>query len=159
MFSTREYGSLAIVEETWDKRRINDELQRIDRALFLDAEVDPKWGRLVWCVKVHIGSETPPHLVFQWRDEAGAPLALSSGLIEEVKKIEHRISRGRSMVQVAQEANDARTASVNKSAEEAYAEIAEDVARKLHPVHSAVLPRSQALRMSRDKKRAKGWKA
>lgn len=157
MWSTREVGSLAVIENTPDRKRIEAELQKFDQNLFLDAEVDVH-RRFVWSVKEHIGSEHPPHLLFEWRDERGEPLPLSWGLIEEVRKMAWRKDHGISVFDVVSQANEARRAELMRRSASEYEAIAEDIARMMNPLRSGVLPRSQALRMSRDKQRARGWK-
>lgn len=157
MWSTRQVGSLAVIEETVDRKRIDAELRRFDPNLFLDAEIDTR-GRFVWAVMEHLGSERPPHLVFEWRDERGEPLPLSSGLIEQIRKIAARRSRGVSVFDVVRDANEQRRSEATRASERAYEEITEDLLPRLGGRRSAALPRSQALRMSRDRRRGRGEK-
>jgi hypothetical protein len=55
-------------------------------------------------------------------------------------------------------ANEDRIMASRRSAQQHWAEIGTDFERLMSPGHSALLPRSQALRMSRDKKRSQGWR-
>ena len=157
MWATRDVGSLAVVERTSDRKRIEHELKQFDRNLFLDAEIDSR-RRFVWSVKEWLGSERPPHLVFEWRDGRGEPLPLTSGLIEEVRKIEWRRNHGITVFDVVNEANDKRRSAAARASESAYEAITEEVVPLMSDKRSGVLPRSQALRISRDRERARGAK-
>jgi hypothetical protein len=156
VYSTRTHGSLAVVEQTIDRKRIERELRALDPALFLDPEIDLQ-GRFVWTVKEHIGSAVPPHLVFEWRDpQSKDPLPLTWGILDRVRRSEK--GRGTTWVGEINKANDARRERLRQDADAVYQEITDDVTPRMRDTRSAVLPRGVGLRMARDKRRAKGEK-
>ena len=155
-FTVAEFGGLAAAFAPTTERRVNEELQRLDRFLFLDKELEPygPHGPYVYLVvKHHIGSGVPPVPVLEWRDRDG-PWPLTMEIVERVKRREGRLEDAVAKAVAANERKRQQT--VEKVGDEAY-EVALD-ARKATGKTSAVLPRSQALRRSRDRQRARGNK-
>lgn len=158
MFSTRDVGSLAVVEQTQERKAVERELRSLDRNLFLDPEVafDRNGEReFVWTVKEHIGSERPPHLVLEWRDAGGRPLPLTYGIIDAVRQTE---GKGETIFTEISEHNERLRRERAARAEEAHEEIMRDMVPRLYDTRSAILHRGVHLRMSRDKRRARGWR-
>ena len=155
MYSTRNAGSLAVVENTVDRRRIERELRGLDPQLFLDAEIDLR-HRFVWTVKYHVGSEHPPHLVFEWRDQkTNEPLPLTMGIVDRVKRLE---GAGHTVFREVSEHNRRLVAEREARSDQAYTDITNDMEPRMRDTRSAVLHRGVGLRMSRDKRRARGEK-
>lgn len=162
MFSTRDHGGIAVVEETVDRKRIEQELRRLDPSLFLDPEwdYDSDGGRyLVWTVKQHLGSGVPPRLLFEWRDFSSFPakaLPLTFGIIEYLKSLERK---GReSAFERADRENEALRAQRARESEDGYREVLGEVLPLMSPVHGGMLHRGVGLRMSRDRQRRRGEK-
>lgn len=155
-YRINEIGGLAVAFSPTDQKSIQRELEQLDRHLFLDPEVEtvgPGAPYVFMTVKHHIGSEYPPVLVLEWRDSNG-PIPLSHAIVERVKRQEGGLD---GLVQKIIAENKAKQdAVVKKVGDESY-DVALD-AKKATGKTSAVLPRSQALRMSRDRARARGKK-
>ena len=135
--------------EALDERSAHEELQALDRRLFLDKEIDPR-GRLFYSAKVanpDVGG--PPAVVVDWR-ENGEPLPLSSGLAYEVRKVmasgpldvKQIIARNREMV-----------AKRDDERQEAREDIARDFERHAGIGNFAIVPRSRGLQLARQRAR------
>jgi len=129
-------------------------LRGIDRRLFLEKQLTFQ-NDLVWCVVCDIGSGQPPVTLFEWRDPRGEPLPLDSGIVERVQRMERD---GERLAQRALDANARMVESQRRQSRDAYVEIARDMIPRIEDRRRPVFPRSQALRMSRDKRRAQGEK-
>ena len=155
-YTVAEFGGIAAAYNTATSKQIDRELQRLDRGLFLDPEIelhDPRGKYTYWTVKHHIGSNVPPLAVLEWRDGNG-PWELSMAIIEAVKRREGGLERA---VQKALEANKKkREATVKKVGDEAY-EVALDADKAMGKT-GAVLHRGQGLRQARDRARERGKK-
>lgn len=153
-FTVSEVGGLAVAFSPTDQKTIERELRRLDDRLFLDPEVEtlgPHGPYVYMTVKYHLGSGQPPALVLDWRD-GNRPKPLSFGLVEQVKRQEGRMA---TVFREAIEANERKRAEAVKTVGDAGYEIGLD-ARKMSGKTSALLPRSQALRMARDRARSRG---
>ena len=155
-FTVSEFGGLAAAYHTVTSEEVQRELQKLDRGLFLDPEIEfhgPYGKYLYWTVKHHIGSGQPPIPVLEWRDYNG-PKPLTFAIVEAVKRREGGLEDAVRKVLAANEKK--RQETEKQVGDDAY-EVALD-ARKATGKTSAVLPRSQALRRSRDRQRARGNK-
>ncbi len=143
------HGGLAVAWSETDRREIDRALERLERGLFLDPEIDPSFGCLFWTVKHWIGSGQPPLLVLDWRTEDGEPLPLSFALVEQVKRQEGRADGA---AERALAANERLKAQAQREVEDARDEIAADFERGSH----YVVHRSPGLARTRAKMRAAG---
>lgn len=151
-----DVGGLAVAFHQATTQQIQRELAALDSALFLDPELEPNgpYGPYIYMVvKQHVGTAVPPVPVLEWRDRSG-PWPLSMALVEHVKR---REGRGDGALQAALLANDRIRARARETTGEQAFEVAQD-AKKAAGKQSAVLPRSQSLRRSRDRARARGKK-
>lgn len=147
------HGALYVVENRSNRDDIERALKQIDRALFLERQVSME-GELVWCVVSEIFGDHPPVTIFEWRDENGRPIhELSMGIVDRVAKLERDPF---ALARRLKDANDARVREANRKRDEAYEEIARDMVPRIHGERRPILHRSIALRMSRDKRRARG---
>ena len=151
-FTLADHGVLTAAYMGADEKTIQAELTRLDPLLFLDPEVEP--GRFVyWTVKQHVGSGHPPVCVLEWRDR-DKPWPLTHAIVEHVRRREGAIATAYVEAAAANELKRQKT--IEKVGDEAY-DVALD-AKKAAGKTSAVLPRSQGLRRSRDRARAAGKK-
>ena len=156
-FSVSDVGGLAVAFNPADKREVQRALDRLDRNLFLDQELEPigPYGPFVfWVVKHHIGSGHPPISVLEWKDNNG-PWPLTMAIVERVRR------EDRSHEVIFKEIL-AKNEAKRKAAEQAAGEAAEQIAREGYSsargTKSVNLPRSQSLRMARDRARNRGEK-
>lgn len=156
-WSVSDVGGLAVAWSQADTKTIERELRKLDPRLFLDPEYEPYGPRgayVYMTVKYHVGSEYPPGLVLEWRDSAG-PKPLSLGIVEQVKRQEGAMGTA---FRRAMEANERKRQKAAESVGEAAFDIAYGGSKSAAGTKSVNLPRSQSLRMARDKRRARGEK-
>ncbi len=153
-FQVTELGGLAVAFSPTTTKQVERELARLDPGLFLDPELEPHGPRgpyVYLTVKHHIGHGHPPVPVLEWRDHRG-PWPASMAIVEHVRRREGGLDRA---FERAAAANEKKRADTIRTVGEQTYDVALD-ARKAAGKTSAVLPRSQALRRSRDKARARG---
>lgn len=147
------HGALYVVQDTAGKPEIDRALREIDPRLFTERQVAFD-GSVVWCVVTEMAGDHPPLTILEWRDENDKPISdLASGIVDRVRAME------RDPIVLAKKLrarNEARRKSIDKARDEAYEDMAHDMIPSIEGRRSAVLPRSQALRMSRDRMRARG---
>jgi hypothetical protein len=149
------HGALAVVETAHPKDHILRALRQLDDRLFLEKQITLQ-NEEVWCVCISVGSEIPPITLVEWRDDEGRPIHyLSDRLVARVANLDRD---ERVLKQRVLDANLALVDEKRKQADAAYAEIELDLPR-LKGTRSAVFPRGQYLRRSRDKRRGRGEKA
>lgn len=150
------HGALYVVESRSDRSDIERALRQIDRGLFLEKQVTLE-GEIVWCVVAEVFGDHPPLTIFEWRDESGRPISeLAMGIVDRVNRLE------RDPVVLAKrlrERNEALKRERDRRRDEAYETMAREMVPSIQGRRSAVLHRSQALRMARDRRRAQGDKA
>lgn len=146
--------SLHVVWEGVDEQGVQRQLQEIDGRLFLDKDVDAQ-GRLFYMVRYWENGYNEPEVVLDWREASGAPKPLSSGISYEIQKM---MRQGGVDVAGIIRRNRERVLKKADEAQEVYEDIAKDFDRHKRIGNFAVVPRSQALRMARDKARARGEK-
>lgn len=152
----RRPSGLWVASDAQDERSAQAELGRIDDRLFLDQEYVK--GGICYVVKLHQG-DREPHVVCYWTDEHGQPLPLSSALAEKVRSLDRNAQGPQADAATrAREANDQLMQKMNDESHDDYAAVTDDARPFLVDTRSGVLPRSTALRMSRDRQRAKGRK-
>jgi hypothetical protein len=149
---THESG-LVLAEQSGDWAALERELKRRDPLLSLEGLIAPKWGRLLWRVRREAGPGRPETVFFWMNTTTGEPYPLSSGLLDEFDR---------------QDKNNTRRdyKDEDELEERRQAERARQLERDNEGIYDnwafrhgrPVLPRSQSLRMSRDKRRAKGEK-
>lgn len=160
MYSTREVGGLAIIEETRERADVNRELSKLTPPggypqLFAELQIDLE-GEPVWCVCAQVSGDEPAFVLLEWRDELGKPIPqLTSAVIERVKAME---GAGDGLVAEIRRRRQERREKAAQAHREQYREIADDMlplvqGKRSHPVH-----RSVRLRMTKDKQRARGEK-
>ena len=145
----------SVVEHHPDKRVIDRELRKLDDRLFLDPEMDPDFGVIVWTVKYHMGAGQQPLLIADWRDpDTRRPLDLSWALWSRVKAREHR-DPFKLRDEIKAENERMRELRAERQLGD-YEEIVNDVLPRMRGTHSALFHRSQGLRMARDRARRQG---
>ena len=139
---------MSVVEHHADKKVIDRELRKLDDRLFLDAEMDPDFDRIVWCVKFHLGAGQEPLLVTDWRDpDTREPLELSWALWSKVKAREHR-DPFTLRDEIKAENERTRTLRAERQHGE-YAEMVKDMLPRMRGTHSALFHRGIHLRRAR----------
>lgn len=146
---------LDVVYESRDERQIHEELRRLDPQLFLVRQRDPH-GRDFYEVRFWVGSEHEPLCAVDWRLPDDTPKPLSSGIVYEVQRL---MAAGPITVEAINRKNAELRERNERRAHEGYQEIAEDFERHRGIGNFMVVPRSQALRLSRDRIRRRGGKA
>ena len=148
---TLESG-LLLAEHGTDGVALERELRKRDPLLSLQGWPSAEHLCIVWRVVRDAGSERDPETVCVWQSESGEPYPLSSGLLELVDRLDRNT---RHVHRDEDELERQRRAEVARQQERDDEALADDWT----PKHGRpVLPRSQALRMSRDKRRARGEK-
>jgi hypothetical protein len=152
MFVNR-MGALAIVERPAAKHEINRLLRQYDPTLSVEQQMR-RGGELVWCVIKDCGI-LGVRTVYDYRDEDGTPIPmLSERIVDHFRRRENESLAD--LVARADAENARLVADRRARAQEGYETAASEMRKMVG--RSAVLPRSQALRMSRDKARARGEK-
>lgn len=153
---TYRHGALYVVEQTQDKKRIQDELKAIDPRLFVEKQITFD-QESVWCVVVDVGSGHAPITILEYRDEeTGKPIPdLGHRIVDRVKRMDRDGARLAAKV-IKQ--NQARVDRARADARAHWEDLGKEFQERMHPVRSAVLPRGQHLRRSRDKRRNRGEK-
>jgi hypothetical protein len=128
------------------------ELRSLDQRLFLEKQITYQ-GDAVWCVVCDIGGGQPPVTLLEYRGRDREPIPLDSGIIDRVRRMERD---GEKLTRRSIEANRQMVETQQRRSRDAYEEIAIDMVPRIFDRKRPVLPRSQALRMSRDKRRARG---
>jgi len=144
-------SGLVLAEHGMDTSSLERELRRRDPLLSLQGWADPEYGRIRW----RVVRETPEggfETVVCW-PESGEPYPLSSGILDLLDR--HDRNNSRRDYRDEDELELERQAEVARQRERDNEALADDWQFK----HGRpVLPRSQALRMSRDRRRARGEK-
>ena len=130
-------NGLYVVEDATDFRAIDRELNAIDERLFLDYEI--RAGAKVYRVLYDRWPEPPAEIV-RW------PHPLSSGLVEELRKLRPREGVD---LQAPLKANEQRALREVADFERDVDEIADDIGPRMRETRSAVLHRGVYLRRSR----------
>lgn len=147
------HGALMIVEEAKPQNEILRALRQIDPRLFLERQLSLE-GQAVWCVVCDVGSDYPPLTVLEWRDSSEHPIhELSSGIVERVARMERD---GATLAASVIKKNSDRIERKKLETQAHWADLGTEFEQRMSPGHSAVLPRGQYLRRSRDKRRARG---
>jgi hypothetical protein len=139
-----QYGS--------DHASLERELRKRDPLLSLQGWPSQTHGRILWKVVRYAGPDRPPDTVCVWQSEQGEPFPLSSGLLDLVDRLDRNTRHGH---HGEDEMNEARNRELDRQVERDREAIVED---HLFKHGRPLLPRSQSLRMSRDRQRAKGRK-
>ena len=148
----RRTGDLLVAELGMDGGALERELRRRDPLLSLQGWPSATHGCILWRVVRESGPDRPPETVAVWQSESGEPYPLSSGLLDLVDRLD-RNSRHRHVDD--DEFERRRVAARDRQVERDNEALRND----WNPRHGRpVLPRSQSLRMARDKRRAKGEK-
>ena len=145
-------SGLVLAEHSPDVADLERELRRRDPLLSLQGWPSTAHGRILWRVVRDAGPDRDPETVYVWQNDlTGEPYPLSSGILDGLDrhdrnntrrdyKDEDQLERERQADRVKQQQRDD-----------------EALADDWIPKHGRpVLPRGVWLRMSRDKRRAKG---
>jgi hypothetical protein len=144
-------SGLLIASEGADEHHVGALLRRHDPDLRLVPRWDQERGCRCWYVYRYNGPDKPSDVVCVWQTREGVPLPLSSNLLELVQ-LHDRNTIGK------QGDPDVANAQLKASIAKRKADDAEAIIGDWEHAGTTVLPRSQALRMSRDKQRARGKK-
>lgn len=154
MLTTSRHRGLWLVQQSASERQVQAELERLDPDLFLLAH-DLPGGRKVYEVFVDRG-DRPARRIVWWADDNGKPLPLTMLIVDRVKSLQKRSRDDERVVERTFAHNAAVAERVSRDAEEAFETVAAEVLPYMSETRSGVLPRSQALRLSRDRQRARG---
>lgn len=157
MYEVHDVGGLAVAYSPADEKSISLALRRLDPHLFLDKELEPIGPRGPYVypvVKLWVGSEHPPIPVLEWRDRDG-PWPLSMAIVDKVRHQEGSLDGAVKRVIAA---NERKRQSAIEETGASVEEIARGGYQSARGSRSVLLPRSQSLRQSRDRSRAKGRK-
>jgi len=152
--SEYRHGALIVVQDLPDRNDLVRALKQIDERLFIEKQLTLEQEQ-VWCVVVDIGRDEPPVTILEYRSKGGIPLQLDSGIIERTAQMERDGGR---LHQRVIDRNRQFQAEKRAKMREDVAEITKDRIPSIEGRSSWPIPRSQSLRMSRDKQRAKGHK-
>jgi hypothetical protein len=148
---SRSDSGLILAEEASDAAAVERQLKQIDRGLALQA-----WPRRdgppIWRVVLHFAGDRPPETIASWVDRRGEPLPLSERLVDLVRSLDKN-----SRVEFVDA--DGKNQQFDKERERNNDRDTEALISEWRFPHGRpVLPRSQSLRLARDKRRAKGKK-
>lgn len=145
-------SGLILSEQGMDGAAIGRALRKRDPLLSLQGWPSNTHGCIIWKVVRYAGPDRPPDTVCVWQSDRGEPYPLSSGILDLVDQLDKNT---RSTYASEDERNAQLEAERRKATERANEAIRDDTTFK----HGRpVLPRSQSLRMARDKRRARGEK-
>ena len=145
-------GGLVVSEYGADQATIERELKKRDPLLSLQGWPSQTHQTILWKVVRFSGGDRPPETVCVWQSDRGEPYPLSSGLLNLVDRLD-RNSRSQHV------GEDDRNAELERQRQRANELANEGIIDNTTFKHGRpVLPRSQSLRMSRDKARARGEK-
>lgn len=149
------YGALAVVEEAHPKDSIQQLLRQLDERLFLEKQITLT-NEQVWCVVCDVGLDQPPMTILEWRDAEGRPLPyLTASIVDRVARMDRG---GSGLYAKVVRANAAMIERRRREALAEWEEISADMIPRMAETRSAVLPRGQWLRRSRDRLRRQGRK-
>lgn len=149
------HGALTVIEEAKPKDQVQRLLKQLDDRLFLEKQMTLS-NEEVWCVVVDVGLGHPPITLLEWRDEQGRPISyLSDRIVARVAAMDRD---GKRLSARVVEHNAAIVRSRRERVRAELTEIMDDMAPRMSGMRSALLPRGQYLRRSRDKRRARGEK-
>lgn len=132
---TRISGSgLVLCETAGDEAQLGRALKQIDDRLVLQKHPAAVEGGWIYKVFVLVSDSHPPQCIYTWMDELGNPLPLSSGIVDEVRKLRRDVREQHGLID-ADEKNRRHLDAIHKRREEEAAEIIAD--------HRARLERSQ----------------
>lgn len=140
-----------LLPEGTEEAAVRDLLQKHDRNLRLTKQIDMTWGRWVYMVSVQVSPDRVERLL-SWRDENGCPLPLSSAIVDRAQMLDRNTVGG---PENEDEANRALLERRRRESREWGEEIASEFGKRIDGRFSSPLPRSQSLRMARDKQRAR----
>lgn len=142
--------------EAADERVVDEALRTIEPNLFLNKEIDPQ-GRLFYSACLFNGERAPDPITVavDWRETDGTPKQLSEGLVYEIKRMQQA---GGVNLQSIMKRNAALRSKMDDERQQIQEDIARDFDRHKAIGNFAIVPRSQGLRRSRDKLRARGHK-
>lgn len=149
---TLDSGLIVAQDVGGDHASLERELRRRDPELSLQGWPSQTHDCIVWKVVRYAGPDRPPDTVCVWMSERGEPYPLSSGLLDMVDRLDRNT---RARYRGEDDLNAERERERRKQLDRDNEGIHENTTFK----HGRpVLPRSQSLRISRDKQRAKGKK-
>lgn len=151
MLITERAGGLLLAEEAAAPKQIREALKRVDPELVLGVAVDPRYETAVWKVLLRVGYDRPAVWLFDWRDERGRPLPLTSRIVDEAA--ERRLDSRRPHPDPVAE-NDRMLERAAEEARETYTDDARAGLKRSRT--SPALHRSQSLRLARARARARG---
>lgn len=136
---TEHHSGLSVAWSATDQKRVQHEISRLDRALFLDPERDPETRQLYWTVKQHLGSGHRPHRVIVWRDAYGRPKPLNMGIVEELKRRERKDDPVK-LIREAAADNEARRQKLRDEADETYGAMEREHRKRIRAAELDSLP-------------------
>lgn len=148
------HGALYVIEDARDSDSLLRDLRAIDDRIFLERQITLE-NEAVWCVVVNVGGDHPPLTILEWRDQEGNPLELSSGIVDRVARMDRDEKR---LIASVMRQNAERIEAQRQQSRAEWREMGEDFQKRTSSGYSAVLPRGQYLRRSRDKRRGRGDK-
>lgn len=152
------HGALEVLAHERPDDIYKREIKRIDKRLFLECQVT-LIGEAVWCIVLDAGLDMGPVTLYEWRDRDGAPLELSSGILEEARRMKRsQLEAPGELMEGVVRRNQEMIERRRRDSMASYQEIVSDMLPRLTGKRSAVLHRGVHLRRSRDKQRAKGEK-
>lgn len=145
-------SGLILAEDSMDSAAVDRALKKKDPLLSLQGWPSATHDCILWKVVRYAGPDRPPDTVAVWQSDRGEPFPLSSGLLDLVDKLD-RNTRYEYLNEDQREQR--RREQVEKEIRQRDADLIDDWT----PRHGRpVLPRSQSLRMARDKRRGRGEK-
>lgn len=144
-------SGLAVPLTGVDEASVSRALREHDDTLRLVPQDSDTYGRRIYRVARIVGGDRPVEWVVTWRTREGDALPLSHRLVEKVKELD---LNSRNRVDDPDELNAALRSEQQRDFDREMENLKEDWLMKSRPI----LPRSQALRMSRDKRRGRGEK-
>jgi hypothetical protein len=151
---SRTGSGLLLAEEGADAASISRALRQMDPELILQPDFSQSLQQTVWKVYRYQG-DRPPVFVMAFVNERGDPYPLSSRILDMVRGLD---KNSRWETPDPDVLNAAAEVERQKVRDRIYEDLADDVATVGGRGHAGMLPRSQSLRMARDKARARGLK-
>ena len=145
-------SGLILTETGMEQAAIERALKKRDPLLSLQGWPSETHRTILWKVVRDAGSGRPPDTICVWQSDRGDPYPLSSGILERVDRLDRNT---RSIYLSADERNELHARELAEQNERDNEAVRDDTTfRHGRPL----LPRSQSLRMARDKRRNRGEK-
>lgn len=150
MYAEHRHGALSVLETPHTKDHINRELKQLDSRLFIELQRTIADPEPIWVVNIDLANDGI-YAIHEHRDGNGVGIGYPTHrMVEEIQRM---MQRGPIDVKELDRRNKAKRERRRREIYAGLRENANDRQKSAHPIHSALLPRGQSLRIARSKQR------